>query len=164
MSYESDLIDKLLADNRVYSCEECAYILATVKHETAGTFRPIEEYGKGKNRSYGKPDPETGETYYGRGYVQLTWKNNYYQFTRILGKDLVNEPDLALDPDIAYEIMIEGMTKGLFTGKRLSQYINVDNTDFISARRIINGTDKARLIASYAEAYTTKLLETGAFE
>jgi hypothetical protein len=54
-----------------------AYVLATVYHETASTMEPIEEYGKGAGHSYGEPDPETGQVYDGRGYVQLTWKDNY---------------------------------------------------------------------------------------
>ena len=54
-----------------------AYALATAHHETDCTFRGTEEYGKGKGREYGKTDPETGKTYYGRGLVQLAWRNNY---------------------------------------------------------------------------------------
>ena len=54
-----------------------AYMLATTHHETAMTMQPIEEYGKGNGRSYGVPDPQTGKAYYGRGFVQLTWKTNY---------------------------------------------------------------------------------------
>src|SRR5262245_40113966 len=50
-----------------------AYMLATTYHECAGTMWPIEEYGKGKGQSYGVPDSTTGQTYYGRGFVQLTW-------------------------------------------------------------------------------------------
>src|SRR3974390_3095722 len=50
-----------------------SYILGTALHETAFRMWPISEYGKGKGYEYGKPNPETGKTYYGRGYVQLTW-------------------------------------------------------------------------------------------
>src|SRR5262245_53527760 len=54
-----------------------AYMLATTFHETAQTMQPIEEYGKGAGHDYGEPDPVTGECYYGRGFVQLTWGDNY---------------------------------------------------------------------------------------
>ena len=54
-----------------------AYVLATAYHETAATMQPIAEYGKGKGKAYCKPDPVTKQTYSGRGYVQLTWKDNY---------------------------------------------------------------------------------------
>mgnify|MGYP001602894403 FL=1 len=123
------LIDKLYEDDRIPSIEQAAYVLATVKHETAGTFLPIKEFGEGKGKKYGLQDPTTGQTYFGRGYVQLTWAFNYERFTGLLGHDLVNNPDLALLPDVAYEIMIEGMIKGIFTGKKLSDYMNEDKTD-----------------------------------
>lgn len=131
-----------------------AYMLATTYHETAGTMQPIEEYGKGKGRVYGKPDPITGHTYYGRGFVQLTWKQNYKTMGDLLGIDLVNKPDLALKPDIATQILFEGMLqaksyKGDFTGKCLEDYFNDKKDDPVNARRIINGTDKANLIAGY---------------
>lgn len=45
-----------------------AYMLATTYHETSATMQPIEEYGKGSGKSYGKEDPETKQTYYGRGF------------------------------------------------------------------------------------------------
>ena len=45
-----------------------AYALATTYHETSATMQPIEEYGKGEGSSYGKEDPETHQTYYGRGF------------------------------------------------------------------------------------------------
>jgi putative chitinase len=134
-----------------------AYILATTYHETDQTFKPIEEYGKGKNLAYGKPDPTTGKVYYGRGFVQLTWKSNYDVFTKILKKDLTNRPELALDLTIATEITFYGMTKGSFTGKKLSDYFNTKTEDWVNARRIINGTDKAVNIANYAKDFYASL-------
>ena len=54
---------------------------------------------------------------YGRGYVQLTWKNNYLTLGKALGlgDDLAKNPDHVLDPDIAYEIMSYGMRNGSFS-------------------------------------------------
>lgn len=126
-----------------------AYVLATTWHETASTMQPIAEYGKGKGRSYGAPDPVTGQTYYGRGFVQLTWKDNYAKLGELLGIDLVKHPELAMEPGPAAEIMCLGMADGLFTGKSLGDYFDADSNDFINARRIVNGTDKASLIAGY---------------
>ena len=74
-----------------------AYVLATTYHETAATMQPIAEYGKGKGKLYGKPDPITGQAYYGRGYVQLTWKENYARMGDRLGLPLVTDPDVALE-------------------------------------------------------------------
>lgn len=126
-----------------------AYVLATAWHETASTMTPLKEYGFGKGRAYGSPDPVTGKVYAGRGFVQLTWKENYRKLGDLLGLDLVGNPDLALQPGHAAEIMAIGMERGLFTGKGLPDYFDADTDDPINARRIVNGTDKASLIAGY---------------
>jgi hypothetical protein len=126
-----------------------AYVLATAWHETAGTMKPLEEYGRGAGRAYGNPDPVTGKTYFGRGFVQLTWKDNYQRLGGILGLPLVGQPELALEPVNAARIMCEGMAGGLFTGKALGDYFDADTDDPRNARRIVNGTDRAELIARY---------------
>jgi len=138
-----------------------AYMLATAYHECAGTMQPIEEYGKGKGRKYGQKIDVDGtrytgldHIYYGRGDVQLTWLTNYARARRELGIDFVNNPELALVPENAAKIMILGMTQGWFTGKKLSDY-----SDYVSMRKIINGTDKAQLIASYARKFEAALKE-----
>jgi putative chitinase len=128
-----------------------AYMLATVKHETANTFQPIKEYGKGKGRKYGKNI--NGHIYYGRGFVQLTWDFNYIKLGKILNIDLYNNPDLALDLKNATNIMFIGMRDGLFTGKKLNDYMNDSITNFYQSRKIINGLDKASLIESYAKKF-----------
>jgi hypothetical protein len=138
-----------------------AYILATVFHETATRIWPIEEYGKGQGHSYGEPDPETGETYYGRGFVQLTWKDNYVKAAQTLAlvddRDLKWHPQLALDSLIATRILFFGMAQGWFTGKYLSQYFNTAKNDPVNARQIINGNDKDTLIAGYHNQFLTIL-------
>jgi putative chitinase len=132
-----------------------AYMLATTFHETARTMQPIEEIGKGKGHSYGKPDPETGQTYYGRGFVQLTWKANYEEATSRLGltgdDDLVWHPVKALDPKISAEVMFQGMTQGWFTGKKLKNYFSSHINDPIAARAIINAdvSKNGKRIAGY---------------
>lgn len=138
-----------------------AYMLATAWHETARTMKPIEEYGKGKGRRYGSNIDINGTRYsglkhfyYGRGYVQLTWLTNYKNMGKILGVDLVNKPELALDHHTASKIMIYGMLNGSFTGKRLSNYLKKGTLEeFKQARRIINGMDKATNIAYQAQAF-----------
>lgn len=151
------LLDGMEADADVTDIRWMAYMLATVKHECADTWQPIEEYGKGKGRKYGNPVTVTDadgnkytNTYYGRGYVQLTWEENYRKMGDALGNRLLYEPSLALDPAIAYQIMSLGMRRGSFTGKKLADYINDKGCDYVNARRIINGTDRADLIAGYA--------------
>lgn len=140
-----------------------AYSLGTAFHETGGKMLPVRE-GFAKtdaqarrivaSRPYGKLNPGTGEVYYGRGPVQLTWAQNYQTMGRLLGQPLYEHPDLALDPTIGAHILVEGMLRGTsgkgdFTGKSLEDYFSATKDDPIGARRIINGTDKASLVASY---------------
>lgn len=131
-----------------------AYIFATIYHETDQKMRPVEEYGKGKGQKYGVPTGPYNKVYYGRGHVQLTWEDNYkkgtgkikpYGFTA----DLHQYPEKALEDDISAVIMFDGMGDGWFTGVGLSKYFNDTTEDPVNARRTVNGTDKADLIASY---------------
>lgn len=128
-----------------------AYMLATAWHETARTMKPIREYGLGAKHAYGKPDPITGQIYYGRGYVQLTHKFNYEAY------GIENDPDRALEPELAAHIMIDGMTRGVFTGKKLGRYFNDKIDDPYNARRIINGLDCAEKIAGYHRLFLANL-------
>lgn len=136
---------------------ELAYILATVFREVGPNMQPIRELGRGKGKKYGKPDPVTKQTYFGRGLVQLTWKANYQKAARALGVDLVGKPDLALDPAVSVQILFEGMREGWFTGKKLHDYFNDHGEDPAGARRIVNGTDHAELIADYYRAFKAAL-------
>lgn len=138
-----------------------AYVLATAYHETAHTMQPVEEYGKGRGRKYGVPAGPYGKVYYGRGYVQLTWLENYQKAGEKLAINLVKYPEQALKPDIAAEILFAGMEEGWFTGKKLDDYLTVVATDYVGARRIVNGTDKASLIAGYARDFETALKAAG---
>ncbi len=139
---------------------QIAYVLATAYHECR--LKPIAEIGKGKGRPYGGmididangkhvPYTSPNQLYYGRGMVQLTWRANYKAFGNLLGIDLLNNPDLALEIPNAAEIIVIGMKGGMFTGVGLSKYITATATDFVSARKIVNGTDCNTLIAGYAE-------------
>ena len=130
-----------------------AYALATTYHETDQHMQPIEEYGKGRGLPYGKPDPETGKVYYGRGFVQLTWKKNYQTMGDKIGVDLVNYPELALELDNATQILFVGMIEGLFTGKSFASYFDAKTEDWVNARRIINGLDKAQAISVYGHNF-----------
>lgn len=139
-----------------------AYMLATAYWETGQTMQPIREYGRGMGRPYGIPDVRTGETYYGRGLVQLTWYDNYVTMTRLVGSrfgaDLVRDPDKALVPEIAVNIMFEGMLRadsscGDFTGVALEDYFNDHTCDWVNARRVINGLDHADEIAELGHAF-----------
>lgn len=137
-----------------------AYMFATDKHETNATMQAVreaywlsEEWRRDHLRYY---------PYYGRGLVQLTWRENYEKMGRFLKLPLVEKPDMALDLGAAVQIMFEGMTNaatgvGDFTGKSLEMYFNATTDDPVNARRIINGTDKAMLIADYHAGFLAAL-------
>lgn len=147
-------------DKGITDIRYIAYALATAYHETASTMQPIAEYGKGAGRDYGKklkisrkPYTTPNKLYYGRGYVQLTWYENYEAMGKLLNVDLLNNPELAMQPDIAAKIMVRGMLNGDFTGKKLSDYFNEKITDPYNARKIINGLDKAKTIQGYYDVF-----------
>jgi hypothetical protein len=144
-----------------FSRHHLAYMLATAKWETAHTMEPVreaywlsEEWREANLRYY---------PWYGRGFVQLTWEENYQRAQEKLGLGtvLTDDPDMALEPSIAGRIMLAGMSEGWFTGKKLSDYITPGSVDFVNARRIINGTDHASDIASIAAEYDAALIEDG---
>lgn len=121
-----------------------AYQFATTFKETGRTMWPICEYG---SQSYLESKPYY--PYIGRGFVQLTWEENYFNAGLIVEEDLVAYPDLALQPDIAAIIMFDGMRDGWFTSKKLGDYFNDVEDDPVNARQIINGNDCDEEIAGY---------------
>lgn len=160
-------LDPDLADRRWI-----AYMLATVKHECANKFQPITEVGARSyfdkyepgtslGKSLGNTQAGDGYLFRGRGYVQITGRTNYQTMTARLtltgGDDLILHPDQALQPGIAYRIMSFGMRRGSFTGKKLADYIDAAGANYQQARRIINGLDRADLIAGYATTFESIL-------
>lgn len=148
-----------------YDYPEAAYLLATVYHETDKQMQPITEYGSQKyfskydtgalaKRLGNTPEADgDGYKYRGRGDIQITGYDNYLRFGKLLGVDLVGNPDLALDKDISADIACLGMQRGLFTGVGFHKGRKVYKYDvaaYTKARSIINGTDKASTVAGYA--------------
>jgi hypothetical protein len=138
---------------------QIAYVLATVEHETAFTFKPVEEafFLKPRSRQMAHLRTKRYFPYYGRGYVQLTHPFNYEKYTRKLGTDLVSNPDKVMEPNIALFILVDGMLLGEFTGKKLGTYVNGNKTDFLGVRRVINGDDKREQIANLAHNWLSRL-------
>lgn len=151
-----------------------AYMLATAYHETAKTMQPIEEFGRGKGRPYGKklkmgggpgkriPYTTPDKLYYGRGHTQNTWFENYQALTKAAAKtghnwDFLNHPELLLTMEPSVWATFHGMQTGLYTGKRLLHYFNDTMEDWVNARKVINGLDKAALIAGYGKAFLSAL-------
>ena len=146
------IIDKLLND---FNKDQAAYVCATIEWETAHTWQPVRE-AFWKSEKWRKQHLRYWP-YYGRGYVQLTWEYNYAKFSDILNIDLINNPDMALDPYVAYEILVYGFKHGSFTGRKISDYINKNQVNYYRARQCINGLDKARTIAKIAREYRVRI-------
>ena len=196
----------------IKSPDQVAYILATAWHESRlGTWmtesgwlseRSAERYAeknygpKGRAPSRAKQMGNTkkgdGGRYMGRGYVQLTWKNNYKRMSDILiensftytqdgvkygsGKDGTKRIDLVRNyehvnrnKDLAARILVLGMDGGHYVddGKGLDSYIPENGTatsaNFQNARKIVNGSDKKRLIAGNAVTIAATLRKNTAW-
>ena len=159
------MVDLNLGDTRLIIGEcskqgvlrnQAAYILATAFWETARTMKPVREYGGEKYLKSKRYYPHVG-----MGYVQLTWRENYQKASEKLGVDFVSDPRKLLIPEYAKTILVLGMIEGWFTGKSLSDYITLQKSDFINARRIINGVDRKREIADIAKDYDQALIDIG---
>lgn len=153
-----------------------AYMLATAHHETGRRMQPVREsfadsdaqailrldaaYAKGVltwvRTPYWRKDAD-GKSWLGRGLVQITHKANYRKLGRAIGIDLVAEPDRALDPATAVAILFTGMTRGLFTNRKLADFFAGDRAEWVAARKIINGLERADLVARHALAYHAAL-------
>jgi hypothetical protein len=135
--------------NRGMQLRQLAYVLATAYHETGAKMQPVREAG-GEKYLRSKP-------YYpwvGEGLVQVTWEANARKFG-------ASAPGQLLEWPVAMRAIFDGMSKGMFTGKRLADYIAGDRVDYVGARCIVNGTDRASLIAGYAKAFETALRAAG---
>nr|WP_180204623.1 hypothetical protein [Pseudomonas sp. SbOxS1]NYU04614.1 hypothetical protein [Pseudomonas sp. SbOxS1] len=162
---------------------EVSYMLATVRHEAyhfttreffsekpeVGSYSYFNKYDpvlaqsadlRERAKANGNVEEGDGYKYRGRGCVHLTWKNNYRKFSKLLSFDFVSNPDAAAKFEYSIPIMIVGMSRGLFTGRKLADYLNSKKVDYVSSRKIINGNDEDVLIASYAKRFETILERT----
>ncbi|WP_162932173.1 glycoside hydrolase family 19 protein [Solimonas sp. K1W22B-7] len=155
---------------------QLAYLLGTVYRETVSRMQPVREAfcddtpcvvsrlgdymakhpGRVK-KNYAIPDDQ-GRSFYGRGLAQLSLKQNYKCVGHNLGwgDDLLRNPDLALEPDRALTILVEGARRGLFKyPHRLDLYFNDTKEEWISARRVVNpgSMDHARITEHYARLF-----------
>lgn len=153
---------------------QAAYILATAYWETARSMQPIKETVMPHHRDRNPSDAEVirrldhawsagrlgqvrkpywRDGWFGRGFVQLTHKRNYERASRELRIDMVSNPSKAMEPKISAKVLVQGMMQGWFTGAALPRFINETKIDYVNARRVVNGTDRAQEIAAYARQY-----------
>lgn len=134
---------KLLENDNRYNLTkpQLAYLLATVDYQTGGTFSADSE----EPMPLGINDPQDivaqnlrASGFHGRGYAGLRGKDLYIGLSQVVGQDLVSNPGRLANPQVSYNVLIEGVMNGLFTGKRLDDYINPQKTDFYNARNIMS--------------------------
>ncbi|MCI0515884.1 hypothetical protein L0128_21940 [candidate division KSB1 bacterium] len=166
------LLLKFEADPGFTMVRELAYLLATIRWETAHTFLPISEkrFNRATHpREWARQNVYWKTGYYGRGYVQLTWESNYRkagqrlkdmrfeyhnQTITVVADTFLKNPEYVLQRDVSYTICSRGMREGWFTGRKLGQYIKQNvPPDYVNARRVVNGTDHARDIAAMANQF-----------
>ncbi len=190
----------------IRSPDQVAYVLATAWHEsrmgewmTEGAWLSERSAAREGERRYGPTGSNPsrarqmgntqngdGSKYMGRGYVQLTWKNNYKYMSEKLresgykythngvtygdGRNGTQQIDLVTNykhvnenKDLAARILVFGMDKGLYVqdGKGLDSYIpenqKATHGNFQNARKMVNGSDKKRLIADNAVTIASTL-------
>jgi putative chitinase len=136
--------------------------LATIRAETEG-FIPISEGQSRFNtspgghpfdlydnrRDLGNQGPPDGARYCGRGFIQLTGRSNYQQHGSAigLGAGLLNEPDLANQPDIAARLLASFLKD---KERRIKEAL-VEG-DLRAARKLVNGGSHG--LDRFTEAYT----------
>ena len=160
--------------------EGLAYVLAGVLHETGGRMQPIIEttgprdtkpvsvdtaiarlesaFARGQlpwvKFPYWRKDAQ-GLSWLGRGTIQNTHKANYTKLAKRFGVSLDTDPDLILrDPALDARITVWGHIEGIWTGKKLDSFRGRPYREW---RPIVNGMDKADLIAGYAYAFGAAL-------
>lgn len=173
------LLDECLKHAR--DVRHAAYVFGGVYWETGRKMAPVREgFARSDagaraavNKLAKKRGPQSavtryartagphGHVYYGRGRIQNTWLENYERLQKRFGKPYVANPDLLLDSAADAEVTVIGHLEGIWTGKKLADYIDGDKCDYFGARRIINGTDKAAEIATYAKKFETALRGAG---
>lgn len=157
-----------------------ANILAQVAHETGLQMEPVKEtvYATSKDRNPSDKlviqrldnaykngllpwvkVPYWRDGWFGRGLIQLTHRHLYERVGKAIGVDLVTNRDAALDLKISAAVAVVGMAKGLFTGKKLSDYVfpeALGNTPKDNPRRIVNGNDgtDAKVAKLHNQFYT----------
>jgi hypothetical protein len=154
-SYANKTVPLVLAAAKKYGVTDpaqVAYILSTVQTETTMGANLVE--GATRNKS------APGSTYYGRGLVQLTGIDNYRKASSLVGVDLVKSPERATQPEIAAKILVVGMRDGMFTGRKLSDFIRDGKADFVGARQIVNDSDKQFEMAQNAQRYLASIQGT----
>lgn len=97
-------LPRAFASYHIETKNQQACFLGQAAEETAG-FRTLVEYASGEayegRRDLGNIEKGDGPRFKGRGIFQITGRFNYSHFSKILGIDLIANPELAASPNIA---------------------------------------------------------------
>lgn len=141
----SSLISKF--PNRISNAEAFKYGRTAnqkANQEMIGNIIYGGEWGK---KNLGNSQPGDGYKFRGRSFPQLTGRRLYEIF------GYADNPDAVNTVRVGAQIMVKAMKEGIFTGKRLSDYFSASKEDWVNARRIVNGTDRADDIAKFAKTF-----------
>jgi putative chitinase len=135
--------------------------LGTIRAETEG-FVPISEFkskfntktkpfdryepGTPKGKELGNTQPGDGARFKGRGFVQLTGRDNYTRVGKQLDIDLVGSPDTANDPATAGKILGRFLKNA---EKKIRAALKAD--DLRTARKLVNGGSHG--LAQFKDAF-----------
>ena len=93
----------------------------------------------------GNTEAGDGSKYRGRGYIQLTGKNNYRDIGKDIGLDLVANPDLMLDPEVAKKASVAWWKRNVrskepnYTDtKRIAKLVNGGDEGLKDRRKLFN--------------------------
>ncbi|CAH1658791.1 Chitinase class I [Hyphomicrobiales bacterium] len=169
----TDILDEWDANYSRLPLTYLACYLGQAFRETGGTMAPVREtfatsdkqamarletaWTSGKLPSVKTPYWRKG--WFGRGRIQVTHAENYAYAQTKSGLPIFGDRSLMLDSKAELKVSLPGTIEGWWTrGKhRMSMYLDRPNPDFEGARRIVNGTDKAKLVATYCEAFLAAL-------
>lgn len=144
---------------------QTAYVLATTRWETAHTMLPVEEAyylaGRVSDLDAWRKKNLRYYPWHGRGYTQTTWERNYQRLKLATNVDVIADPSKAMLPEVAVVALVDGIMEGWWTGKKLTDYVTLQKSNYVGARRCVNGTDEAQAIAEIARSYEAALTAVG---
>lgn len=166
----AEAIAKRMALQQGLKGVELAAFLAQIKHESWDFKRMHEvgdkryfqrmydkKYRPGKAKGLGNTELGDGVRYRGRGYMQLTGRDNYRRVGRLLGIDLERSPELAARPDIAARAAL------LYWKTRVRPNVK-DWSNVAEVTRPINSQlshleDRKRDFAAYVDFYKLSMIK-----
>lgn len=151
LNYTASALKKKFSRERISIADADKYGRKTGQKANQSAIANLIYGGAWGLRNLGNRVFGDGWRYIGRGLVQITGLRNYAIF------GIADNPDEAMKLDKAVDILVTGMVDGVFTGKKLSDYLKNGIFNAVASRAIVNGSDKASLIAMHYDAILAAL-------